>query len=158
MNDADPRPPVDDLEYNDPAGWGFCEYCAFDVAIFDGRRVEHRRHRNGHDDAKCGGSGGEPVRPTPAEATPRQIVSFRKHIEVTRRRAYWQRQRFVAREHARRKIAEMRLTVKPDSVVIQDLATGATADITDSIIGPIRLDHDPELELEEDDGEERDRP
>lgn len=151
MSDTDPRPPVDDLDFNDPAGWGFCDYCAFAVAVIDGLRAEHRRYRNGYDDARCAGSGGEPILPIPREARPRQVVSFRKETERARRKAYWQRQRFAARATARRKVASMTMTAQPNKVTVTSMATGEEIDITDAIIGPVHLD------MEEDDGEERDR-
>lgn len=147
----------DGAAFNDPAAWGFCPWCAFDVAVFEERNIEHRRTRNGHDDQRCTGSGRDTVRPTPTEAKPLSMVSLRKEIERARRKAYWQRQRFAAKATARRRVANMTMTVEPNKVTVTSAATGEEIDITDAIIGPVLLDYDPELEVE-DDGEERDRP
>ncbi len=156
LSDPDPRPPLDGKEFNDPTAWGYCRWCAFDVAVYMGRMVEHRRYRNGHDESACTGSGREPTVPSPTEAKAAPVVSFYKVADRTRRRAYWARQRQTAR-----RIAADRLRVKmgsPTKVTVTSMATGEEVDITDAIIGPVHLDYDP-FELEEDDdGEERDRP
>lgn len=148
----------DGAAFDDPAAWGFCPWCAFDVAVIAEHNIEHRRTRNGHDDQRCSGSGRETVRPTPVEARPLATASLRKEIDRARRKAYWQRQRFAARATARRKIAEMRLTLNPDSVILHDPATGVDTDITDAIIGPININliH-PDREVGDGDEEERDR-
>ncbi|HEY3492381.1 MAG TPA: hypothetical protein VGK43_05480, partial [Solirubrobacterales bacterium] len=97
-------------------------------------------------------------RPTPTEAKPLSVVSLRKEGERARRKAYWQRQRFAQRATARRKLAEFKLSVEPDSVILHDLATGAETDITDAIIGPVNINliH-PDREVSDGDDEERDR-
>jgi hypothetical protein len=98
---TDLPPPLDDKEFNDPTAWGFCDFCAFEVAIFEGLRVEHRRYRNGAVEDRCCGSGQPPVSPTPMEAEARQIVKLRKDYARQKERAYWQRLRYNARRTAR---------------------------------------------------------
>jgi hypothetical protein len=153
---ADPRPPLDGKEFNDPTAWGYCRWCAFDVAVYMGAMVEHRRYRNGSNDSVCTGSGREPAPVSPTEAKAAMTVSLFKSADQTRRRAYWARQRQTAR-----RMAADRLRAKmgsPTRVTVTSMATGEEVDITDAIIGPVHLDYDP-FELEEDDdGEERDRP
>lgn len=91
-------PPRDDKPLDDPEAWGFCDYCAFAVAVFDGLMDVHRRKRNGHDDSPCHGSGRPPLPEIPIEAEARQRVSLRKDPDRSTSRAYWQRTRSNARK------------------------------------------------------------
>lgn len=100
-DDTDPRPPLDTLDFNDPAAWGYCDRCCFDVAVVSGLRQSHRRIRNGSDDTPCAGSDRPPAeRPAP-EAFPPEFINLRKPVERQRSRKYWQRMRFVAKRKAR---------------------------------------------------------
>lgn len=100
--EGDPRPPRDDMAFDDPAAWGFCEQCAFDVAVTkgDGVRIEHRYKRLGADKTECSGSGRVPLGPAPVEAKPRKQLSMKKDVTRMQRRAHWQRRRWNAREQA----------------------------------------------------------
>jgi hypothetical protein len=102
-DDPDPRPPRDGLAFNDPAGWGYCDYCALDVAVADGVRIEHRLVRNGHQDALCAGSDKPPaVSPgAPDGAVQRRQISFQKDRARQHRRALWQEARWQKRAEAR---------------------------------------------------------
>jgi hypothetical protein len=86
----------DGKAFNDPTAWGYCDYCAFMVAIVDGVRLQHPRVQDG---AKmpCAGSGFPPVVPAPRVAAARKQVSLRKDANRAQRRRYWQRQRWEAR-------------------------------------------------------------
>lgn len=101
--EEDPRPPRDTKAFNDPEAWGYCDFCAFDVAVFDGLRDEHRRIRNGNDSTPCAGSGRPPAERETPDATPRDQASLRKGMDRARSRQYWQRRRFLARAEAREK-------------------------------------------------------
>lgn len=107
-DEVDPRPPRDDLAFNDPAGWGYCERCAYLVAVTKGDRIriEHRRIRNGHEDAICSGSGHAPTQEAPPDAFPMHVVSLRKEPARARSRSHWQFRRFTARENAREELAD----------------------------------------------------
>lgn len=89
--------PNDGKEFNDPTAWGYCEQCAFEVAVYDGVRVEHRFTRNGNDTSLCTGGGKPPKREAPAHATALHQISLVKQGGRADRRAYWQRRRWVAR-------------------------------------------------------------
>lgn len=95
------NPPLDDLDFNDPSGWGFCDRCAFEVAVHSGLLVEHRYHRIGSDDARCTGSGKKPFGPTPLIAEAGAIVSFHKDAQRGRTRSWWQRERWKRRSEER---------------------------------------------------------
>jgi hypothetical protein len=148
---TDPRPPLDGKEFNDPTAWGYCRWCAFDVAVYMGAMVEHRRYRNSSNDSVCTGSGREPTVPSPREAKAVMVVSLYKSVDRTRRRAYWARQRQTARRMAADRLIKG-MVMNQTKVTVTSMATGEEIDITDAIIGPVHLD------MEEDDGEERDRP
>lgn len=83
---------------NDPTAWGFCDYCAFMVAVADGRMITHRRFRNDPDDALCNGSNRDPLADIPYPAEPRQCVSMYKDEHRGRTRAHYQRRRQAARD------------------------------------------------------------
>lgn len=93
----------DGADFNNPDAWGFCEWCAFDVAVTipGGVRVDHRRFRLGGDDTPCHGSSLVTVLPSPGTAIAKTVVSLRKAADSARRRAYWLRQRMYAREKLR---------------------------------------------------------
>lgn len=102
LDDVEPRPPIDDVGFNDPGAWGYCERCAFDVGIRDGVRIEHRYTRNGHATAICVGSG-KPVvvEESPAHATALIQISLIKDPSRARSRAHNQRRRWYSRDRAR---------------------------------------------------------
>lgn len=102
LDSRGPRLAADGKDFNDPTAWGYCDYCAFLVAVLDGVRISHQRFRMGHDDAICNGSGLEPVEPVPVTAEARQRVSLRKTYQHTQSRSRCQRQRATTREALRR--------------------------------------------------------
>src|SRR5687768_6452465 len=116
--EVDSRPLRDDMAFNDPAAWGFCEMCAFEVAVTkgEGKRIEHRRIRNGHEDSLCTGSYKVPIGPTPAHAVARKQISLRKDANRAQRRAHWQRRRW----HARENVANFNVSISPVSVIATD--------------------------------------
>lgn len=60
------------VAFNDPLGWGYCKYCAFEVAVNPetGRMLIHERMKGDKTNQRCYGSLLEPT-PQPApEATP----------------------------------------------------------------------------------------
>jgi len=138
MSDEDPRPPVDNVGFNDPGAWGFCDFCAFEVSIIDGLRVEHQRYRTGSNDEMCIGGGRPPAGPTPVEATPRMQVDLRKPLSRAQRRGYWARQRQASRRMQESKRAA-EIKIQPSQVLVTNLETGVEVDMTDQIIGPILL-------------------
>lgn len=62
------------VAFDDPLGWGFCEFCAFEVAadIETGQLLVHSRRAGGWEFIRCYGSLLEPT-PQPApEAKPKR--------------------------------------------------------------------------------------
>lgn len=135
--DGDPRPPVDDVGFNDPGAWAFCPYCAFEVAVFDRALASHQRYRTGSNDEECRGSGRTAVWPTPVEATALVQIDLRKSLSQQTRRAYWARQRQAARRRAADFIAKVEM--QPTKVTVTNLATGVEVDMTDQVVGPVLL-------------------
>lgn len=88
------------LAFNDPARWGYCDVCAFDVAVADGLRVEHRYTKVGNNDSGCPGSG-RPPKPSQREGKAQLVVSFVKLGARTSQRSYWRRMRQIKRDKAR---------------------------------------------------------
>lgn len=93
----------DGKAFNDPDAWGYCEFCAFVVAVADGVRLEHPRIRLGNEKETCQGSGGVPTEETPETAKPRLQISLRKDAMRCRSRAWYQRIRFQKREELRQR-------------------------------------------------------
>lgn len=144
MSDEDPVRADDGLDFNDPSGWGFCDYCAFLVAVVGGLRIVHRRYRNGGDDSKCNGSGQVPVTPVPRRAKARQMVSLKKEPNRAKSRARWQRARWEARGKA---LKAKSMTLQPTRITVTSHATGEEIDITSAVTGPVVIS------MEADDGE-----
>lgn len=132
MSDDEPPPPLDDKTIDDPTAWGFCDYCAFMVALVDGKLIEHPRYRvYSGDKTLCNGSGIDPVESIPYCATPRQRISLHKLPGRTQSRARYQRQRTLYRKKLR--------SLAPARMTITSLSTGEEVDITTSISGPVVL-------------------
>lgn len=60
------------VAFDDPLGWGFCKYCAYEVAvdIETGQLLVHNNPRSMGPIKRCYGSLLAPTVPTPTEATP----------------------------------------------------------------------------------------
>lgn len=117
----------DGKAFNDPSAWGYCDWCAFMVAVDDdGVMVEHRLIRNGHDDWLCAGSGENSNANVPSVAAPAARVDLKKDRSRHRQRAYWQRQRFYARARAREKAEGL----PPSRITVTSTATGEQVDLT----------------------------
>jgi hypothetical protein len=102
--DDDPRPPIDNKAFNDPEAWGFCDVCAFEVAVFGGRLGEHLRFRNpteGEGLHLCRGAYKEPINPTPVEAWAKIYIDLVKSMSRQTSRRFWQQKRWKARAGAR---------------------------------------------------------
>ena len=108
--------PPDPTPFNDPDAWGFCEFCAFDVAVKDGRLIHHQYDRVGHNDEVCNGSLTEPPAHRPINAIARKRVSLFKDYQRSRRRAMWSRMRTTARETRQAKLDAAAL-VKPKRLI-----------------------------------------
>lgn len=133
----DNRPLLDNKAFNDPTAWGFCEWCAFDVAVYMGQLIDHRRYRNDHNDVACPGSGRTPPGHRPYVAVAKSRVNLRKEMDRARRKAYWQRQRFAAKATARRKAEDKAKFVTPTKITVTSQATGEEIDLTPMVVGPI---------------------
>lgn len=70
----------DGVGFNDPGAWGFCDYCAFSVAVSleSGNRLPHRSRREAGVPGDCNGSNLPSVFPVPVEARPRPFVALMK--------------------------------------------------------------------------------
>ncbi len=101
---SEETPPLDGKTLSDPTAWGFCDYCAFDVAVFDGLRMPHQRYRNSPADGMCRGSGQAPTMDSPLEAQARQTVKLLMSRDRLTKKGYWQRQRYAARATARERV------------------------------------------------------
>lgn len=69
----------DEVAWDDPRGWGFCEGCAFQVPtdIITGILVEHFRSI-GSSDHRCDGSGRHPTPQPDHEAHPNNTVGWKQ--------------------------------------------------------------------------------
>ena len=94
----------DGADFNNPDAWGFCDFCAFEVAVTipDGVRVDHQHDRNGCNEGLCPGSDRVVAMQTPYTAKAREIVNLYKGMSRAKSRAFWQKQRSFAREKARK--------------------------------------------------------
>lgn len=150
---SDSRPPLDYLDFNDPSAWGYCEWCAFSVAVKDGVRLSHRFTRLGSAKDMCRGGDLPPIDEQPVEALPKEVVDMRKGPTRARQRGYHQRLRFLARAKKRterlnmeaaREAARARfnsMPSRPTRVELLDQHGEVIADITDSVTS-IRLEAD----------------
>jgi hypothetical protein len=61
------------VDFDDPLGWGYCEYCAFEVAVDPetGRMLAHERRNGGWDFVRCYGSLLDPTEQPAPEAKPK---------------------------------------------------------------------------------------
>lgn len=143
MSDEDGPASIEDgADFNNSDAWGFCEYCAFEVAVTipEGIKVKHRAVRNGGDDATCNGSGSPAVLPTPLEAKARPRVVMRKDMQRARTRQFWQKRRSEARERAREEASEQRTKLlTPTRITVTSSATGEEVDLTPYVTGPVTL-------------------
>lgn len=96
----------DGMAFNDPDAWGYCEYCAFLVAVVKGKLIVHPEYRNSPNDGNCRGGGQKPTEDVPYAAMPRRLVNIRKDKYRSESRGRKQRQRTLAREARRRKAEE----------------------------------------------------
>lgn len=136
--------------------WGFCPFCAFEVAVDDGLLVGHDRFAGSYDRVECPGSGRKAeVQPGP-EAEPIRLVRLTRTLTQINARKRYRDEVLRRRAAAQRRKADMRLLVNPNRVEIFNPETGETADITDAIVGPIRLNTEPGLEEDEPDGDHAD--
>ncbi len=94
----------DGATLRDADAWGFCRWCAFEVAINPERvMVQHQRRRTGSDDSLCPGSWktAEPETPRTAKAVS-HVSLYKKDFHKARTKCYWQRVRQKNREEARK--------------------------------------------------------
>lgn len=94
----------DGLAFNDADGWGFCEYCAYSVAVAEGLRVDHRYASIGNNASLCPGSGKPPQPETPYAAKALDIVSLWKLPTRVSSRSYWRALRQTRREKIRKEL------------------------------------------------------
>lgn len=87
------------LAFDDPETWGYCGMCAWICTVDPsvGLLVQHRRIRNGHEDALCSGSLKIPIDEVPAVAVARKLINLRKDLHRARVRAMYQRERWQSR-------------------------------------------------------------
>jgi hypothetical protein len=104
--------------------WGYCRYCAYEVAVEDGKILKHERYAGSYEKLECPGTGRK------ATKTLTQINSRKaKRDHLIRQRA--------ARQRADREPGIV--LNEPSQVILTNPETGERVDITDAIIGPIRI-------------------
>lgn len=76
----------DEVHFNDPLAWAYCEHCAFQVAadVATGALLRHERRVEGSVSVECKGTGTEPVYQPGPEANPKpEVVEVALEEEVT---------------------------------------------------------------------------
>jgi hypothetical protein len=130
--------------------WGFCRYCAYEVAVEDGTILDHERYAGSYEKLKCPGSGRKATKQPGPEARPIKMVKLTKNLTQINSRKAKRDHLIRQRAAAQRREAESTLTMVPNQVIVTNPETGESADITDAIVGPIILNREPGVEAEPD--------
>lgn len=120
--------------------WGYCRYCAYEVAVEDGKILKHERYAGSYEKLECPGTGRKATKQPAPECQPIKMVKLTKTLtQINSRKA---KRDHLIRQRAARQRADREPGIvlnEPSQVILTNPETGERVDITDAIIGPIRI-------------------
>jgi hypothetical protein len=123
--------------------WGYCRYCAYEVATEYGVMLKHERYAGSYEKLECPGSNRKATEQPAPECQPIRLVKLTKNLtQINSRKA--KRDHLIRQRAARQRAESVEqnegiILGNPSEVILTNPETGERVDITDAIVGPIRI-------------------